>query len=454
MRPDSRISAPAPSLPTRAILYRPEAAPSDAYLQERCRLDIHLPTSGSAWPTVVWFHGGGLTGGSRSGPEQLVAQGIAVVAAGYRLSPRVTCPTYLTDAAAAVAWVLEHIADYRGDPQRVFVGGVSAGGYLAAMVGMDPTWLGAHGRAPSELAGLVLISAQVTTHFTVRGEHGQSETVPVIDQYAPAAFVDQPLAPMLIVCGDSTLDMPARVEENRWFAALLRDAGHQRVSCHTLEGFGHGNVGEGAMPLVRAFLAAQTGPASSTAGRTAVAVAAPRVPVPLALESWGRASSTGLAGTVAYDWNPAGLQVEITVTDPATALPQPRVQIGFQAQARSGTARTTGLTLALVDGRCELFCTGAQQEPCADAPRDLPRTFQPIIGADVAITRTGDTLRYRLRIPPTWLGQEALAAGDSLALSVLVDDRDPAAGHGGLRWGDGLIGGRQAAHYNRVVLDR
>ena len=448
MRPDALLSA----LPTHAILYRPDAAADDAYLQERCRLDIHLPTSGTAWPTVVWFHGGGLTGGSRNGPEQLTAQGIAVVAAGYRLSPTVSCPAYLSDAAAAVAWVLEHIADYGGDPQRVCIGGTSAGGYLAAMVGTDPTWLGVHGRQPSELAGLVLISAQVTTHFTVRAEHGQSEVVPVIDQFAPAAFVDRPVAPLLIVCGDSQLDMPARVEENRWFAALLRDAGHQHVAFHTLEGFGHGNISEGAMPLVRGFLAARTGGVSRTAGSSAVAVAAPQAAVPLALEPWGRAALSGLAGTVAYDWSPAGLRIAISVVDGAGALAQPQVQLGFQAQARSGTARTTGLTLALIDGRCELFCTGAQQEPPSAAPRSVPRTFQPIIGAEVAITRDGHALHYRLRIPPAWLGQAALVAGDSVGLSVLVDDRDVAAGRGGLRWGDGLIGGRQAARFNRVVL--
>ena len=56
--------------------------------------------------TVVWFHGGGITGGNRFVPEALKKQGIAVVAANYRLHPKVTCPTYIEDAAAAVAWGL------------------------------------------------------------------------------------------------------------------------------------------------------------------------------------------------------------------------------------------------------------------------------------------------------------------------------------------------------------
>ncbi|MDR1330943.1 MAG: carboxylesterase family protein, partial [Tannerella sp.] len=62
----------------RDIPYRTEG---DAYALERCRLDIYYPEHVTGRPTVVWFHGGGLTGGSKSIPEQLKRSGYVVVAA-------------------------------------------------------------------------------------------------------------------------------------------------------------------------------------------------------------------------------------------------------------------------------------------------------------------------------------------------------------------------------------
>jgi carboxylesterase type B len=59
--------------------YRPDSEP-DVYARERCKLDVYHPVAGPSVPTVVWFHGGGLTGGNRSIPSALKGQGIAVVA--------------------------------------------------------------------------------------------------------------------------------------------------------------------------------------------------------------------------------------------------------------------------------------------------------------------------------------------------------------------------------------
>ncbi len=103
----------------------------------RCRLDVYYPTNTSGYATVVWFHGGGLTSGERFIPEELKRQGIAVVAANYRLAPDAASPTYIEDAAAAVAWTLRNIERFGGSAERVVLSGHSAGGYLAAMIGLD-----------------------------------------------------------------------------------------------------------------------------------------------------------------------------------------------------------------------------------------------------------------------------------------------------------------------------
>src|SRR5205085_1532710 len=112
------------------IPYRPENTLTDEDGgSKRCRLDFYRPENAKGFPTVVYFHGGGLTGGNRSIPSALKDRGWAVVGASYRLHPLVQHPVYIEDAAAAVAWTMKNIESYGGDPTKVFVTGISAGGY-------------------------------------------------------------------------------------------------------------------------------------------------------------------------------------------------------------------------------------------------------------------------------------------------------------------------------------
>ena len=91
------------------ILYREGDKLTD-YMKERCRLDVYHPKHIKNFPTVVWFHGGGLKAGNRKVPEGLRGKGIAVVAVNYRLHPKVKSPAYVEDAAVTVAWTFRHIA--------------------------------------------------------------------------------------------------------------------------------------------------------------------------------------------------------------------------------------------------------------------------------------------------------------------------------------------------------
>ena len=219
--------------------------PADAkgvseYQTERCKLDLYYPTNKKGFATVVWFHGGGITGGNKFIPSQLKNQGLAVVAVNYRLYPKVKCPVYLQDAAAAVAWTFQHIAEYGGDPKRIFVSGHSAGGYLTSMVGFDKRWLKAYGVDADQIAGLIPFSGHTITHMTVRRERGISSKQPIIDEFAPLYHVRPDAPPTLLLTGDREMEMLGRYEENAYFMRMLKVAGHKRITLYEFQGCGHG----------------------------------------------------------------------------------------------------------------------------------------------------------------------------------------------------------------------
>ena len=127
---------------------------SDAYAQERCKLDVYYPTDQKDAPVVVWFHGGGIEGGEKHIDPQLKNSGLVVVAANYRLLPKAPIDDILDDAAAAVAWTYKNIAKYNGSPRKIFVAGHSAGGYLLDIIGLDKRWLAKYGVDADSLAAL------------------------------------------------------------------------------------------------------------------------------------------------------------------------------------------------------------------------------------------------------------------------------------------------------------
>ncbi len=213
---------------------------ADAYATERCVLDIYYPEQATGFATVVWFHGGGITGGEKFIPQELKEKGLAVVAVNYRLSPKVKNPVYIDDAAAAIAWAFKHIADYGGDPNKIFVSGHSAGGYLVAMVGLDRSWLEKYGENADRLAGIIDFSGHAVTHMTIRAERGISDKQPIVDAYAPLYHVRADAPPLVLVSGDRELELLGRYEETAYFYRMMKVAGHERVYLYELDGFDHG----------------------------------------------------------------------------------------------------------------------------------------------------------------------------------------------------------------------
>ena len=228
------------------IPYYPDAVYSNDFINTYCKLHLRIPTGATNFATVVWFHGGGLVHGSRGGFYRTPDDDVASVSAGYRLliDGKATPTDCVSDAGAVVAWTLKHIAEYGGDPKKVFVSGSSGGGYLTLMVGMDPKWLKPYGFSPMDLAGLFPQTGQASTHFTIRSVNGDktSTYITKVDEWAPLAYAARDLPPMLIQTGENEIDIPCRAEENRLLYASLLALNHRDVQHCAYAGRRHGTM--------------------------------------------------------------------------------------------------------------------------------------------------------------------------------------------------------------------
>lgn len=102
-------------------------------------LDLYLPGGGPA-PVVLWLHGGGWFTGDRTLAPDLcryfAERGIAMASIEYRLSPVALYPAQLHDVRSALRYLRRTAGDWNLDPHRIAVWGSSAGGHLAALVGL------------------------------------------------------------------------------------------------------------------------------------------------------------------------------------------------------------------------------------------------------------------------------------------------------------------------------
>ena len=229
--------APECYYPHQCVDYAGSALPQN-------RLYISAPrNTAEPAPVIVFFHGGGMTGDWREVPRHFFDGGrFLIVECRYRVFPAATPEEALNDCAGAIAWVFDNISQFGGDPKNIFISGQSAGSWLAATAVMNPVRMAAAGISSRSLAGLMLFSGQMTTHYQLKIElnyRGHNQ-VPVIDEYAPIHYAAAELPPILLITGSPELDMPSRPEENAYMAAVLRACGHRDVTHYMLAGSDHG----------------------------------------------------------------------------------------------------------------------------------------------------------------------------------------------------------------------
>ncbi len=179
---------------SRDINYRTD----DEYATKMCRLDIATPEGAKDAPVIVWFHGGGLTGGSKDIPQAIMRDGCVVV-------------------------------------------------------GLDKSRLERYGIDANTLKGIIPFSGQAITHFEERRSRGIANTQPVVDELSPMFHVRGDAAPILILSGDREMEMLGRYEENALMWRIFQLVKHPDATLYELDGYGH-NMCEPAYPLLMRFV--------------------------------------------------------------------------------------------------------------------------------------------------------------------------------------------------------
>jgi acetyl esterase/lipase len=112
---------------------------------ERQVLDVYSPPGAKNLPVVFWIHGGGWQAGDKKDvqfkPKAFTDKGFVFVSTEYRLLPAVDMETIIRDVAKGLRWTHDHVAEFGGDPKRIFIMGHSAGAQLAALICTDDRYL-------------------------------------------------------------------------------------------------------------------------------------------------------------------------------------------------------------------------------------------------------------------------------------------------------------------------
>ena len=205
------------------------------YADDKDKLDLYLPEGRNNAPVIVSYYGNQLMGGDKSEDayigHRFAAVGFVTAVVNYRLSPGVSHPAHIQDAAASFAWVKRHAAEYGGNPDRIFVIGYSAGGYLAALLSTDPRYLAAHKLSPRDIRGTVPVSAfywverRGVAPDRDKSVWGTSRDVWI--DASPAHHLHSDAPPMLILYADRDEDW--RREQNVEVAAAMKAAARANV---------------------------------------------------------------------------------------------------------------------------------------------------------------------------------------------------------------------------------
>ena len=215
-----------------AFVRRPDVAYDSGGRQ---RLDAYRPRavrggsgrSAALAPVIVFLHGGRWQRGSKNDYRLLAGtltrRGWVVIVPDVRPYPDAVFPAWVEDAARAVRWTRDHLAELGGDPQRLFLVGHSSGAHTAALLALDERYLRAAGVPAGAVRGAVSLAGPVDTVWTdpdVQALMGPREGWPAT---YPATHVDADDPPLLLLHGAA--DRTVAASNSVDLAARLRATG-------------------------------------------------------------------------------------------------------------------------------------------------------------------------------------------------------------------------------------
>lgn len=183
----------------------------------RQTLDLYLPHGREArdLPVLFFMHGGGWSIGHKEWcgfmAPNIVSLPAIFISVSYRLIPAVSFPAPVKDAFAALRWVHDRIAGHGGSPQRLFVGGHSAGAQIAALMTLKDEWRSEAGLPARPIRGAFCLSGTYNRRQispAIAPAHVQKDPETAIAADSPLALVERAGTPMHIAWGT---DEPERV---------------------------------------------------------------------------------------------------------------------------------------------------------------------------------------------------------------------------------------------------
>ncbi len=241
-------SAPMPRL-VRGVTYR-------TVDDEALQLDVCVPAGDGPHPLVVLVHGGAWMAGKRTDMdgfgEPLARRGLACATVSYRLAPAHRFPAQIDDCRYAVQFLREHADEYHIDSGRIGALGLSAGGHLVCLLGVqderrdpnaDDPVLRQSSRVQCVVSyfGPTLIERAPTRGVDTQAPpelFGDAPPDSIFTAASPLTFVSPDDPPFLFVHGDRDDNVP--VEHSIWMDDALRKVGvaSERI---LVKGGGHGD---------------------------------------------------------------------------------------------------------------------------------------------------------------------------------------------------------------------
>ena len=189
------------------------------------QLDVFVPEKIDR--TFIHFHGGGIIEGDKTDCNPLMShlanKNILMFNVNYSLYPNTKFPQFIIEAAHAVKYVYDHIEEFGGSKDNIYLSGQSAGAYIIMMLALNSSYLKEVGLSSKDIKGYVSDSGQMTNHFNVqRFEDGVDPWLQRISEYAPIYYVNKDVDISSIFLIYYSDDMLNRKEQNLMLYNLIK----------------------------------------------------------------------------------------------------------------------------------------------------------------------------------------------------------------------------------------